>query len=113
MGSVAVVTETSQLTHQQVRLPFPEELLGAASPANVEYCLTLLQSFLESGYVTLDMWPQNGLLRLSRANVASLLSHGAGLRVGIQRGGLSVLEDKVCLHALHICCPWESEMHFY
>lgn len=29
--------EISQLACQEVRLPFPEELLGAASPANVEY----------------------------------------------------------------------------
>lgn len=61
--------------------------------------------FLESGYVRLDTWPQDGLLRPSRANVASLLRTGSGLQVGIQEGDLSVLEDKVCLHALCICCP--------
>lgn len=82
----------SQLIHQ-VRLPFSEELLGTASPADVESCLTLLQSSrtlihrpVRSGSPG-QMW----LLYSAR--------HWG-------RVVLSLLEDKVCLHALHISCPW-------
>lgn len=54
-----------QLIHQEIRLPFSEELLGIASPADVDCCLTLLQSFWTLSHT------QTGLLRLSRANVAA------------------------------------------
>lgn len=89
----------SQLTYQEVRLPFREELLATALPADVGRCLTL-QSFwtLSHRAIGSDSPGQMWLL-------CSTQQRGRTVQPGIQEGGLSLLEDKVCPHALHICCP--------